>query len=175
MKILLLCNKSPWPPREGGPLAMNMMVEGLTAAGHRVKVLAVNSFKYNIDPATIPSGYIDKTGIELIDIDLKIKPLDAFLNLFTGRSYHIVRFISESFRKRLTEVLKNDSFDIIQLETLFMSPYLETLRMYSGAKIILRAHNIEHLIWERVADETGNPLKRQYLKHLSATLKNYEH
>lgn len=38
MKILFLCNKSPWPPREGGPIAMNMFIEGLIADGHTVKV-----------------------------------------------------------------------------------------------------------------------------------------
>jgi len=154
---------------------MNMMIEGLAGAGHEVKVLAVNSYKYHIDPASIATDYRLKTGIELIDIDLKIKPVDAFLNLFTGRSYHIERFISETFRKKLNEVLKNNIFDIIQLETLFMSPYLESLRQNSKAKIVLRAHNIEHLIWERVAGETRNPFKRWYLNHLAVTLKNYEH
>ena len=45
MRILFLCNKSPWPPKEGGPIAMNMLIEGMIEAGHSVKVLAVNSFK----------------------------------------------------------------------------------------------------------------------------------
>ncbi|MEI6455382.1 MAG: glycosyltransferase family 4 protein [bacterium] len=175
MKILLLCNKSPWPPREGGPLAMNMLVEGLLEAGHSVKVLAVNSFKYNIDPLSIPTEYRQRTGIELIDIDLKVKPLGAFLNLFTGRSYHIERFISATFSERVRDTLEKDEYDIVQLETLFMSPYIGTIRQFSRAKIVLRAHNIEHLIWKRVAEETGNPLKRWYLNHLSATLKKYEH
>jgi glycosyltransferase involved in cell wall biosynthesis len=175
MKILFLCNKSPWPPREGGPLAMNMLVEGMIEAGHSVKVLAVNSFKYNVDPGIIPAGYRQKTRIELVDIDLRVKPLQAFLNLFTGRSYHIERFISEPFRKSVRETLEKDAYDIVQLETLFMSPYIATIRKYSRAKIVLRAHNVEHLIWKRVAEETGNPLKRWYLNHLSATLKKYEH
>jgi len=154
---------------------MNMLVEGLADAEHEIKVLAINSYKYHIDPQSIPVDYRIKTDIELIDVDLRIKLLDAFLNLFTGRSYHIERFISESFRKKLIEVLKNNVFDIIQLETLFMSPYLETLRQNSRAKIVLRAHNIEHLIWKRVAGETRNPFKRWYLNHLARTLKNYEH
>jgi len=57
MKILMLCNKSPWPAIEGGPMAMNNMAEGLIQAGHQVKILAVNSFKYNIDPKQIPEDY----------------------------------------------------------------------------------------------------------------------
>ena len=86
MKILLLCNKPPYPASEGGPMAMNSIVQGLLNAGHQVKILAVNSNKYNVTEADIPEDYKAKTGIELIDVDLKIKPLNAFLNLFTKKS-----------------------------------------------------------------------------------------
>jgi glycosyltransferase involved in cell wall biosynthesis len=137
-------------------------------------VLAVNSFKYNITAAGIPPSYHEKTRIELIDVDLRIKPLDAFLNLFTGTSYHVNRFISENFRDRLRDILDTAEFDIVQLETLFMCPYIETIRRHSRAKIVLRAHNIEHLIWERIAEETTNPVKKWYIRHLARTLKRYE-
>ncbi len=174
MKILFLCNKSPWPPREGGPMAMNMLIEGLADAGHQVKVLAVNSFKYNIDVASVPCSYREKTGIELIEIDLHVKPVDAFFNLFTGESYHVKRFISNSFRQKVVSVLKAGDFDVVQLETLFMCPYITTIRAHSRARIILRAHNIEHLIWQRVSEESANPLKKWYVRHLARTLKKYE-
>jgi hypothetical protein len=29
MKILVLCNKSPWPLHEGGPIAMYAVISGL--------------------------------------------------------------------------------------------------------------------------------------------------
>ncbi len=175
MNILIISNKSPWPPKEGGPIAMNMIIEGLINEGHKVKVLAVNSFKYNIRPEEIPQEYKEKTGIELIDVDLRIKPLPAFLNLFTGRSYHVERFISKAMRKRLIGILQADDYDVVQFETLFVAPYMETVREYSGAKVVLRAHNIEHRIWSRVAETTQNPLKRWYIRHLARTLRSYEH
>ncbi len=175
MTILFLCNKSPWPPKEGGPMAMNMLIDGLTSAGHQVKVLAVNSFKYNISAAEIPPAYHERTGIELIDVDLRLKPADALLKLLTGESYHVSRFASGNFRSRLEEVLKSARFDIVQLETLFMCPFIETIRKHSSAKIILRAHNIEHVIWQRIARETKNPVKQWYILHLAKALKNYEH
>jgi polysaccharide biosynthesis protein PslH len=174
MKILILCNKSPYPPKEGGPIAMNAIIEGLIDAGHKVKVLAINSNKYGVDVKDIPDAYRQKTGIETVFIDLSIKPVDAFFNLFTKKSYHVERFISEAFRGRLAEILKNESFDIVQLETLYISPYIEVIRQYSNARIVLRSHNIEHLIWQRVAAISRNPLKKLYLKHLAKTLKNYE-
>lgn len=174
MKVLFLCNKSPVPPREGGPLAMNANIRALLKAGHEVKVLALNTNKYFVDEKEIPEDYKKQTGIELIYTDLSIKPLDAFLNLFSNNSFHVDRFISRDFKNKLIEVLKQESFDIVQLEMLYMTPYMDTIRQHSNAKIILRSHNIEHLIWERIASKTKNPLKKYYLKLLTRKLKNYE-
>lgn len=174
MKILFLCNKSPFPAREGGPMAMEMMIGGLIRAGHQVKVLAINSEKYNIRPEEIPEDYRKTTGIELIDVDLRVKATDAFLNLFTGKSYHVQRFISDDFRQALRRTLKRERFDVVQFEMLYMSPYLEEVRTHSDASAVLRTHNIEHRIWQRVAQNEPNPLKRIYLHYLVHTLKNYE-
>jgi glycosyltransferase involved in cell wall biosynthesis len=174
LKVLFICNKSPWPAGEGGPIAMNNLIKGLIDTGHQVKVLAVNSNKYAVDPDDIPHEYKKATGIELAYINLSIKPIDAFLNLFTKKSYHVERFISSSFKGKLIEILEKDQFDIVQVETLYMSPYLEMVRQFSDAKIFLRAHNIEHMIWQRIMESTKNPVKKWYLKHLVNTLKDYE-
>ena len=174
MNILLICNKSPYPPKEGGPIAMNTIVEGLVDSGHKTKVLAVNSFKYSVDINSIPDDYKEKTQIEGIFLDLRIKPLDAFLNLFTNKSYHVQRFISKEFEDKIIEILSKNKYDIIQLETLYIAPYIETIRKHSNAKVILRAHNIEHLIWDRITQTTKNSIKKFYLSHLSKTLKKYE-
>ena len=153
---------------------MNSIISGLLEAGHQVKVLAVNNSKYNVSEADIPDEYKKKTGIELIDVDLRVRRMRALLNLFTKKSYHVERFISKDFKARLTEVLEKEQFDVVQLEMLFMAPYVETIREHSKAMIVLRAHNVEHKIWERIAKETKFFLKRWYINHLAKTLKDYE-
>ena len=154
---------------------MNNLIEGLIDAGHKVKVLALNTNKYHVDIEKVPEDYRKKTQIELAYIDLSVKPLPAFLNLFTTKSYHVERFISQSFENKLVQILDNSVFDIVQIELLYMSPYIPTIRKHSNAKIILRAHNIEHLIWERLTESESNPIKKFYLNHLASTLKKYEH
>ena len=111
MNILMLCNKSPYPPQEGGPMAMNSIVVGLLEAGHNVRILAVNSEKYHISLNDIPFEYRNKTRIELVDVDLRVKPVEAFKNLFSNESYHVKRFISSDFDKRLVEILEKEKFD----------------------------------------------------------------
>ena len=174
MKILLLCNKPPYPASEGGPMAMNSIITGLLEAGHQVKVLAVNSPKYNVKESDIPKDYKQKTGIELIDVDLRVRPWKALINLFTRKSYHVERFISKDFKARLVELLEKEQFDVVQLEMLYMAPYAETIRQHSKAMIVLRAHNVEHKIWERIAKDTKFFVKRWYISYLAKTLKEYE-
>lgn len=174
MRILFLCNKSPYPAREGGPIAMKSLIDGLLAAGHQVKVLAVNSEKYQVDLDEIPEGFRQQTDIELVDVDLKIRPFSALMAFLKNESYHVKRFISKNFRQKLIEILQTSTFDIVQLETVFMMPYLADIRKQTNVPIVLRAHNIEHLIWKRIASQTKFPLKKLYLHHLSKALKAYE-
>ena len=174
MNILQLCNKVPFPPKDGGCIAMNNLTQGLIAEEHSLKILAVNTRKHFTDIEKLPLDYRSKTNIEAIFIDTEIKITDAFLNLFTNKSYHIERFYSKHFEAKLVEILKSESFDIVQLESLYVSMYVPIIRKYSKAKIVLRTHNVEHKIWEQTLQLTKNPLKKAYLGILATRLKKYE-
>ncbi|MBA3706271.1 MAG: glycosyltransferase [Bacteroidetes bacterium] len=174
MKILQLCHKVPFPPKDGGSIAMHNLTEGLINEGYNVKVMAINTSKHFTDIYQLPSDYLGKTNIEAIFIDTKVKLIPAFLNLFTGKSYNIERFYSKAFEHKLIELLKIEHFDIIQLESIYVSMYVDAIRKHSKAKIVLRAHNIEHQIWEQRVVLTKNPLRKFYLNLLAKRLKEYE-
>ncbi len=174
MRILFVCNKLPYPPVEGSPIAMNALISGLLEQGHELKVLAVESSKFNFDSNKIPGEYIRRTRLESVYLDLDIKPLALLKDLWKGQSYHVSRFYSRNFEQKLRTVLQCEDFDIVQLETLYMGPYIPVIRELSKARIILRAHNIEHLIWFHLARESFNPLRKLLLHRLSETLRRYE-
>lgn len=174
MRILFLCNKLPFPPVEGSPIAMNALISGLIDAGHNIKILAVRSSKFDFDKNQIPSEYIEKTRLESVYLDLDIKPLRLIGDLLKGKSYNLSRFENKTLDSRLIEILKEEEFDIVQLETLYMSPYIDTIRKHSEAKIVLRAHNIEHLIWQQLAVESFNPFKKMLMRKLALALFDYE-
>ncbi len=174
MNILQICNKVPFPPKDGGCIAMNNLTQGLINEGHSVKVLSVNTQKHFIDIEKLPPGYRSKTNIEVVFIDTRVKIAAAFFNLFTNKSYNIQRFHSIPFEKKLIEILKSQTFDIIQIEGLYVSMYLNIIRKHSKAKIVLRAHNIEYQIWEHATKLAKNPLKKAYLSLLTKRLKKYE-
>jgi polysaccharide biosynthesis protein PslH len=174
MNILQICNKSPYPPKEGGPIAMYNLAEGLHNAGHNVDVLAISTNKYFVDIEKLPLEYRNKTSFSVVYIDTSVRLISAFFNLFSSKSYHVQRFDSKEMHKRIKEILQSKKFDIIQLETIYIGPYVNTIRKYSDARIVLRAHNIEHLIWKRIAAAVKSPLKRFYISYLAGKLQKYE-
>jgi glycosyltransferase involved in cell wall biosynthesis len=164
----------PYPEKDGGAIAINSLAHGLLNAGCSVKMLAMNTKKHHVDINSIPVEFRNRTGFEAIDIDTDVKATKALAALVKGESYNISRFYSEDYKNRLTAILKTEKFDIIQLEGLYLSPYINHIREISQGPIILRAHNVEWIIWEKLANEEKNSIKKVYLKQLVKTLKDYE-
>jgi glycosyltransferase involved in cell wall biosynthesis len=174
MKILQLCLKPPLPARDGGCIAMNNITQGLLQAGHKVKVLTIFTHKHDLNPELMPKIYVDQTDIEGVFIDTRVNIVDAFSSFLTSDSYNISRFFSTDFDMRLAKLLRKEDFDIVHLESLFMTPYVGTIRRLCTAPIVLRSHNLEYVIWEKITAGTGNFIKRSYLKYLTRKLKTYE-
>lgn len=174
MKILQLCHKPPVPAIDGGCIAMNNISQGLLQNGHELKILTIVTQKHPLQMDKLSSEYIEKTKIEGVYIDTSLNLIDAFSALVTSDSYNVSRFFSPDFDRVLTQLLRKEKFDIIHLESLFMTPYIATIRRNSKGKIVLRSHNLEYMIWERMAQTSKNFAKKSYLKILAKQLKKYE-
>ncbi|MDB5256934.1 MAG: glycosyltransferase [Chitinophagaceae bacterium] len=170
MKVLQLCFRVPFPPHDGGAIAMYDIMYGLSKKGHEVHVLAVNTPKHFQKDDVLK----DIAKVKTVFIDTTISPVDAFLNLFKSIPYNLERFVSKDFENALIELLQNNSFDIIHVEGTFVAYYIDVIRTYSKAPVVLRAHNVEYLIWQRLARNEKNPLKKIYLNLLSSKLKSFE-
>ncbi|HXB13637.1 MAG TPA: glycosyltransferase family 4 protein [Bacteroidia bacterium] len=174
MKILQLCNKLPYPEKDGGAIAINTLTHSLLDAGCQVKMLAMNTKKHFTDIDSIPEKFRKDTGLETVLMDTTVKARKALLALLRGKSYNISRFYSADFRHKLESILKAEQYDVIQLEGLYLTPYIRSIRKITKAPIILRAHNVEWKIWQMLSQEEKKPLKKTYLLSLSKMLKAYE-
>lgn len=148
---------------------------GLIDAGHSVKVLAISTKKHPLRVADVPEDFRKQTHIEGVFVDTSLNVVDAFNDLVTADNYNISRFFSADMDIRLIQLLSRTTFDIIHLESLFTTPYIPTLRRYSKAPIVLRSHNLEHVIQERIAHNERNFVKKSYRKLLARQLKAYEY
>jgi polysaccharide biosynthesis protein PslH len=174
MKILVVSHRVPYPLKDGGVIAMHALLQGLHKAGVQVKLLCLNPKKDNVDTAQLPQYFFDDYGFEAININTDIKPIDAFANLFTTQSYHMVRFMNEGFAQLLQKTITANNFDVIHLESLFVTGYLPAIRRHYKGPVAMRSHNVEHRIWAKLAQNAGNPLKKWYLNVLANRLKTYE-
>lgn len=183
MHILQLCFRVPYPPHDGGAIAMYETARGLAQAGHRVTVLAVNTPKHH-QPATALDHLGPNVRLVPVDVDTRIKPLAVLKNLiFSRNSYLVERFINDAFSLKLMELLTDDPADIVHFEGTFVAPYLKQVRQAFDLQVpkpaplpplVLRAHNVEHTIWQMLAQRTANPLKKWYLQQLAQRLARFE-
>lgn len=174
MKILQLCLKPPQPAKDGGCIAINNISRGLLNLGAELKILTLSTHKHPFQIEAFDEEFIQQSKIEGVYIDTKVNIVDAFSNLVTSDSYNVSRFFSTDFDILLRKTLEDGEYDIVHLESLFMTTYVHTIRRFSKAKIVLRSHNLEYMIWERLARQSSNPAKKIYLTHLAKQLKNYE-
>ncbi len=174
MKILFLCKKFPYPLKDGESIAVSNLCKELKVLGCELHLLSMNTSKHYSDLSALPDDYNYFTSIHSVDLDNTIKPWKAMASMVSGESYHVSRFRSSAFSVKLIEILQKETFDIIQLETLYLAPYVDTIRAHSDARIVMRAHNVEHEIWERITKNTGSTLRKFYLAYLTRKLKAYE-
>ncbi len=175
MRILQLCHKPPRPAKDGGCLAIDAITTGMINSGARVKVLTASTRKHPLDLEALEQGYIDDTDIEGIDLETGLDIRDAYIALLNGDSYNISRFYSHQYAMVLRKVLSRARFDVVHLESLYTTPYIETIRMHAPTALIsLRSHNHEYQIWEQRYKATRNPFHRLALRHLTKTLERYE-
>jgi polysaccharide biosynthesis protein PslH len=174
MRILQVANKFPYPARDGGSIATLSLSKSFAALGHEVSILAVNTSKHYTDPSSVPESLSCKIKFISVPVNTDINIIKLAWNfMFSSLPYNAERFISKAFDDKLKQLLNKNEYDIVQLEGLYLAPYLKTIRANSKAKIVMRAHNLEHEIWERsVLQQIG--LKKLYIKKLAGRIKKME-
>ncbi|MBK7635752.1 MAG: glycosyltransferase [Saprospiraceae bacterium] len=174
MKILQLCKKFPYPLKDGESIAVTYLSHALHDLGCDITLLSMNTSKHFTDLNSLPREFNHYKEIHVTALDNSVNAFSAFKNLFSKDSYHVSRFVCPDFKNKLIELLQNNDFDVIQLETLYLAPYIDVIKKYSKALITMRAHNIEFEIWERISSNTKFTFKKWYLKYLTGKLKRFE-
>jgi glycosyltransferase involved in cell wall biosynthesis len=174
LHILVLCNKMPYPSNDGGTIATLNMIMGLAAQGNKVEVLAMQTPKHNFPLEKLSDELKQNINWHSVWIDTDIRLGRLLKNLFFSRlPYNAERFVSEEFNTKLEELLQNN-YDIVQLEGLYLSSYIPTIRKYSKSTISMRSHNVERQIWERLAETETNVARRFYKRLLARRIGRLE-
>lgn len=175
IKILQISNKLPFPPKDGGAFAVLNMAKGLECAGAEVSLLAFNTSKHYQDMASVDVESLPYVHIWTVDLDNSISVVSAVSHLLLSKEpHHVSRFRSIAFFDRLSSVLSEYQFDVIQLESLYLIQYLPFIKKLTNAPVVYRAHNIEHEIWMRKAQNERNVITAYVLKRIASRICQYE-
>ena len=174
MRLLQITNKPLYPPDDGSSIAMYQMSSGFLQNDVQLKLICINTKKHFKPDEGVEAAFKKSSRYESVYRNTDVTALGAFLNLFSKRSYFVSRFYFKAFERKLIAVLQENTFDVIQLESVFLGNYIPLLRKYSRAKISIRTHNTEHLIWERMLVNEKNFLKKIYLSLQTKRLRKFE-
>lgn len=174
LKILQIANKAPFPPQDGGSIAVYNMAKGIIQNGVELHLTAINTSKHFKPDKEVPAEFKRNSHYQTIPKNTNTSLAGAFLNLFSSQSYFVSRFCFRAMEEALVKKLNETTFDTIQLEGVFMGCYIDILRKHSDAKIVLRAHNVETTIWERHIANEKSGLKKKYLAMQCERLRKFE-
>jgi glycosyltransferase involved in cell wall biosynthesis len=174
VKALILTNRVPFPPNSGYPIVVYNTIKGLLSEGVEISLFSLNVNKHKVDVDDIYDPIFEQINFHSYQIDTEVNIWGAFFNIFSNQSYNVSRFYDDDAARILENILRENEFDIIQFEGLFVVPYLDLVKVNSKAKLIYRAHNIEFDVWERLAARERFTPRRKYLEFLSRRLKIYE-
>jgi glycosyltransferase involved in cell wall biosynthesis len=174
MKILQVSNRVPWPLNEGGTIGIYNYTRAYHELGLEVTLYCLDGIKHNTPLAEATTELSKYAKILIHPIDTDINSEEAMRHLLRNESYNVSRFYNTVFDGELRDLLKKETFDIIQLEGTFTGPYIDTIKANHTGSIALRMHNVEYEIWERLSANERNPIKKIYLRILAKQLKHYE-
>lgn len=149
-------------------------MKGLLQLGADITLFSLNPSRGSVDIEDVYDPVFDQIKCHTHDLDIDVNVWSAFFNIFTNQSYNVSRYYSAEAANQLENLLRENVFDVIQFEGLFVVPYLDVVKENSNAKLIYRAHNIEFTVWERLSHSENFIIRRKYLAFLAQRLKAYE-
>lgn len=170
LKLLWLTAKPPFPPIDGGRIAVYEPLRRLAARGHQITLLTFRPPEQDeADLAPLAS----LCRLEAISHDTRTRPLGLIRNLFSPLPYNVAKYRSPLMARKLREVLASERFDVAHLEQVHMAGYHAITQGQWGIPTVLRQENIESHLAERYwRTQTG--LRRAYARLLAARLRRYE-
>jgi sugar transferase (PEP-CTERM/EpsH1 system associated) len=162
MKILFLTPQVPYPPRQGAALRNWGLISDL-ATRHEVALLSfmAPSPALPSSPETTTGGTVPVDGEasdllrETCRVETVMLPVRTLWDrlrdlLLTRQPDMALRLASEPFARRLEAWLKSESFDILQIGGIEMSPYLGVAKAARPQpRIVFDNLNCEHLLQRR--------------------------
>jgi polysaccharide biosynthesis protein PslH len=164
LRILILTASLPYPLASGGAIRTYGILKGLHDAGHDITLLSIGE----IDALATPLAEICQ-HIEVIAPPQRSKIERLKTLMLTSKADIETRFYSEDFKERLTHLIRQNDYDLIQFEAIEIGCYLPIVKQINPrAKLCFDTFNAEADL-QRVIFE----IDKQDFKRLPIALYSY--
>lgn len=170
MKILWVNTGFLHPTTKGGQIRTLEMLRRLHAR-HEVHYAAPADPEEPEGPARA-SEYCAKA--HAVPFRPARKPSQAFAvelakGLFSKLPVSIFRWSCPAFRSLVADLLRREAFDCVVCDFLVSAVHFDGLE-----RCVLFQHNVETMIWRRLAESASNPVSRFYLRRQAERMFEYE-
>ncbi|MCI0708303.1 MAG: glycosyltransferase family 4 protein [Ignavibacteriae bacterium] len=169
MNILQLSPQVPYPLTDGGKVGIFNITKHLAKRGHQITMLALEQTR-----AEERKPLEDVCELVTVPHSNKNNVFAALKNLFSDMSYNIQKYVSPLYLDSLRNILASQTFDVVHVDHLHMSPYGVYCKQQFGLPIVLREHNVESAILERYAENNHTPVFRQWLDMQARRIRAFE-
>jgi len=171
LKILYFCPQQVWP-LTGGALLRNFHLANALAS--RCSVTLLQLARPN-EPRTAEWPATNFQKVLTFERDAAYTPRKIVSGLAGPMPLSVLNYASPAASAALSDLLAQESFDAVQLESVHLLSYLDTIRQAPTQPAILADwHNIESELMARYASNTGNWAKRLAAKRTAQLLARAE-
>ncbi len=168
MKILMLTPYLPYPPSSGGQIRSLNLIKELSKK-HEITLCSLIKFEEE-------KKYIKKLNPYCKRVYIFKRPEKAWTmqNIiktgFSSWPFLVIRNYSPTEKKALTQIIKEDTFDIIHAETFYVTPHIPKTKV----PVVLVDQTIEYQVYKHYVDNYRFPLIKPLLYIDVAKLKYWE-
>src|ERR1035437_359738 len=158
MKILWVKTDFLHPPTRGGQIRTLEVLRRLHAR-HEIHYVAYDNPAF---PEGLRQAGEYSTRAYPLPHRLPVRGSVAFVgqmaaNLFSSLPLPVSRYCSAAMRRQIATLLASQRFDATVCDFVFPTPNFVSLD-----RCVLFQHNVEAVIWQRMAEQAGDPLRRAY-------------
>jgi glycosyltransferase involved in cell wall biosynthesis len=175
MNLLQLVHRLPWPPIDGGKKGTLGFVDGYRAhpkIEHHDLICMCPEEEAQWAKDWQPKN-ID-LSVDLMDARNSV-PRVLANTLFSRQPFNMAKYQRTSFVKLVEAAIRAHTPDVVHFDSLHTAWYADLVgRLAPKALKVLRCHNAEHVIMERMAESQTHPLKKALIRVQADRLKAYE-
>ena len=135
----------PWPLYGGGSVRVFNVIKELSKKGHKI-ILAAGSKEKNIQSNNPLRQWCEEIHLYKLPSMGKLESL--IRSVFSFKPYPLLQFQNKEFYETVYGLLRNEKFDLIWVNWLFMSSFLLNIPNIK-IPVILDQHEADELVWKR--------------------------